>query len=213
MPENEFTIEMIRRSRLEHRAMIRKRIRSVGYQTRSALFRRARALLGEHVPAADVIIAASGRGLPVDLGGEWSGVILLDRAGAAGRLFVNEIQGLFPGSGPVVLTAGEQALTQEDVTRLAKLFAAKRLEFLPVPDRCYDGARTQLRIRCGSQVFRSYANASDSGRQRSLVLARLLWAIKRAIPLSEVRRAPAPSAPIGAEPEQRSRDGARATRR
>jgi len=152
----------------------------------------ARAILGEHVPAGDVIIAASGRALPADLGSEWSGVILLDRAGAAGRLFVNEIQGLFPGLGPVVLTAGERALAREEVTRLAKLFDAKRLQFLPVPDRCYDGARTQLRIRCGSQVFRSYANASDSGRERSLVLARLLWSIKRAMPLSEVRRGPGP---------------------
>jgi hypothetical protein len=155
----------------------------VRYQNLDAWFESAN-------PDAELIIAFRGCDLPLGIFEEWAGLVTLPSTTTMGHIGLNTLYGVaLDGAAPVVVEEGVAPLAPELQEALLALLSSHAVaEFTPVPDRCYDGAPTKMRLRYAGEETRTDANAADFGTEPALLLAKLLWRIAGSVPLTETQR-------------------------
>ncbi|HEV3444173.1 MAG TPA: hypothetical protein VG099_05985 [Gemmataceae bacterium] len=128
----------------------------------------------------DILIAVRGNGLP-SIGTHWTGLVVLDPEKRKGHSWFNEIIGELPIEATVHVYEGDREISRRSLDKLLVLLDQYELgDFRDVPNRCYDGAPTIVRLctRGNKKIIKASANACDDGPENTVALSKVLWAIK-----------------------------------
>lgn len=185
-PLAEWSLDEIARVRAEGRQRVERKMAHVQFRDLDDWFEDAGHLSMATIEPPDIYLGVSAHGCL--LGGRWTGIVVVGTAESVGHAWFNEIEGVLPDDSPIVVRQGAGDVSASTLRRLIRLCRSTSTGgFVSVPDLCYDGAPTTIRLRRPGETVEVTANAADSGREASLVLARLLWWVKAATRMEETR--------------------------
>jgi hypothetical protein len=189
-PEND-SLEEIRRARLEFKSRMAEKMRRVRFLAEDDWLARglAGSIDGMRAGEDDVLIAVRGTPLP-GIGTCWTGLLVIDRRRVQGHAWVNEVAGYAPIDAVARLSQGSGGISHPHLAQLLALLEQHGVGgFSTVPDRCYDGAPTRIKIcsRKVGKVHEASANAADEGTEPTLALAKIAWGVKAEIGLVEIQ--------------------------
>ena len=182
------SLEEIRRMRRDHKRRLEEKMRQVRFVSEDDWLALAldNKLSGMTSTKHDILISVRGVAEP-SLGQHWTGLLVIDPSRRHGHAWFNEITGIVPIDETVRVYDGDRRIGPLELDKLLDLFERHELsDFRDVPNRCYDGAPTEVKIRTRSagKVIEASANACDDGCEATLELVRVIWPIKTKTELS-----------------------------